>query len=187
MTKSLTLNEMLDVIHMTGDLELHKAIAARLDAIGDEMGEHIAAKLGVDFGHTNTEPSAFAGTCGTFMPKFAGQPCPDPLDQFDPSEWGDDDAPASSPVDETPHPMLKADASEIEEDSEEDDGRPKWLIRVEVTEIFEATISADSEEEAREDAMTLFPEAADEFESTSFDWTIIDVDPAEGDDEQAEE
>lgn len=186
MTKSLTLNEMLDVIHMTGDLEMYKAIAARLDAIGDEMGNHIAAKLDVDFGRTNTEPSAFAGTCGTFLPKFAGQPCPDPLDQFDPSEWNDD-APEVSPGDDAPHPAIKTAAVEIEEDSEEDDGRPKWLVRVEVTEIFEATIPADSEEEAREDAMTMFPEAADEFESTRYDWTIIDVDPVEGDDEQAEE
>lgn len=87
MTKTLTLDEMLDCIEILGDKELAKAFARQLESIGDDMRNHLATRLGVGSGTACREPSAFAGTCATFFPSFPGQPCPHPLTEFDVAEW----------------------------------------------------------------------------------------------------
>jgi len=88
MTKTLTLDEMLDCLELLGD-DRAPAIAAELEAIGDRMAEALAARLEVDCGPTRREESAFAGTCATFTPATPGQPCPYPLDMYDSTEWED--------------------------------------------------------------------------------------------------
>lgn len=91
MTKQLTLDEMLDCIEMIGDNELAAVFARQLEAIGDHMANHLAARLKVDCGSTSREESAFAGTCCAFFPAAPGDPCPEPLVHFDSSQWEDDE------------------------------------------------------------------------------------------------
>lgn len=92
MTKTLSLDEMLDCLELMADPDA-KAIARQLEAVGDVMAGKIAAALNVERGDTHREESAFAGTCATFWPKEPGQPCPEPLAMYDASEWeAEDDA-----------------------------------------------------------------------------------------------
>lgn len=86
MTKTLTLDEMLDCLEMMGDPSA-PMIARQLEAVGDLMASKIAAALNVECGDTRREQSAFAGTCATFWPSAPFQPCPEPLAFFDSSEW----------------------------------------------------------------------------------------------------
>lgn len=89
MTKQVTLDEMLDCIELMGDADLAAVFARQLEAIGDHMAAHIAAKLKVDCGATRREESAFAGTCCPFFPAAPGDPCPEPLAFYDVTEWED--------------------------------------------------------------------------------------------------
>jgi hypothetical protein len=85
MTKCLNLDEMLDVIELLGLGS--DPFKGELEAIGDRMAAIIAAKLNVNWGPTHREESAFAGTCATFTRSSKDQPCPEPLDMYDQSEW----------------------------------------------------------------------------------------------------
>lgn len=88
MTKTLTLDEMLDCLEQLGDPSA-PTIARQLEAIGDLMAGKLAAVLNVECGDTRREESAFAGTCARFWPKTPGQPCPEPLAFYDATEWDD--------------------------------------------------------------------------------------------------
>lgn len=86
MTKTLTLDEMLDCLEMLKD-PAAPALARALEAVGDLMAGTLARTLNVEFGATRREESAFAGTCATFWPKVPGQVCPEPLAMYDATEW----------------------------------------------------------------------------------------------------
>jgi hypothetical protein len=62
------------------------------------MADTIAAALGVTAGPATFEGTAFAGTCAPFRPAFPGQPCPSPLSDYDPEEWGDEPLPSLAPA-----------------------------------------------------------------------------------------
>jgi hypothetical protein len=86
MTKLLTADEMLDVLLHIKHPKFN-LLKAKMEQLADEIGELIAVSLDVDCGPASFEGSAFAGTCVPFLAKRVGQPCPEPLLQFDQTEW----------------------------------------------------------------------------------------------------
>jgi hypothetical protein len=89
MTKLLTVDEMLDVLAVVDPATYGQGVAV-LEALGTMLANRIGEKLGVGNGPANKEHSAFAGTCAGFWPASEGQECPSPLNEYDPTEWGDD-------------------------------------------------------------------------------------------------
>lgn len=96
MAKQLTLDEMLECLQARG----HPAALSlqnTLEAIGSAMAQLIAADLHVETGPARFLGTATAGTCAPFTPMVQGQPCPEPLAQYDRSEWDEGmNKPASS-------------------------------------------------------------------------------------------
>lgn len=89
MTKTLTLDEILDCIEILGDKKQAGIFARKLEAIGDQMRDHLSCRLDVQSFPTRREESMFAGTCAQFAPNAPGQPCPYPLTEYDKDEWED--------------------------------------------------------------------------------------------------
>ena len=92
MPKQLRLEEMIDAARLASPgpsaLRALADISARqLEAIGSTLAEALAEHLGVDCGDTTCEEEAFAGCCTPFYARHVGQPCPEPLRDFDPREW----------------------------------------------------------------------------------------------------
>lgn len=59
---------------------------------------------------------------------------------------------------------------------------PGWIVSVQATETYMATIHAATEDEARADAMVIWPESGTEvFESKGYDWEITDIVAVTGD------
>jgi hypothetical protein len=95
MTKLLRLEEMIDCLEMMDKADRAANYRLILEQIGQNIADELAGYLGVDCGTAHCEEEAFSGCCTAFSPKFAGQPCPWPLDQFDSEEWDDDAAQAA--------------------------------------------------------------------------------------------
>ena len=90
MTKLLTLDEMAAVL-LKLDFSTGKVYAELLESVGTTMAKAIADKLDVEYNDAKYEPPEFGGVCAGFEPKTPGQPCPSPLDEYDSTEWGDED------------------------------------------------------------------------------------------------
>lgn len=86
MSKLLTIDEMLDCAREAKMPGIELTIA-NFEHLATVLARELAAHLGVEAGDAHFEGVAFAGTCAGFFPKAPGQPCPAPLDQYDPTEW----------------------------------------------------------------------------------------------------
>lgn len=87
MTKLLTIDEMLAVLHNINHPSV-SVIRASVERIADQMGDLISEALGVDSGAASYEMDC-GGTCVPFYAKRIGQPCPEHLMDFDSTEWTD--------------------------------------------------------------------------------------------------
>lgn len=86
MAKLLTLDEMLEagrLSNLPGIEDTIKCFECLASIVAAELADH----LDVETGPATFAGLALAGTCAPFYPKHASQPCPPPLDQFDPTEW----------------------------------------------------------------------------------------------------
>jgi hypothetical protein len=89
MSKLLNIDEMLDCAReakMPGAEEFIKQV----EAMATNLGQQLASHLGVKSGDAHFEGVAFAGTCVGFYQKTEGQKCPEPLTNYDETEWGEE-------------------------------------------------------------------------------------------------
>lgn len=90
MAKQLNLDELLECAQ-TLNLPDSDEWQTQLEALGTLMASKIAEALDVEAGEATFQGTGFAGTCAPFYPKFAGQECPSPLDEYDSEEWDDEE------------------------------------------------------------------------------------------------
>lgn len=87
MAIQLNLDEMLEAC-LEADPGAGRRIQARLEAIGSEMAQLLAAKLDIECGIATFQGTGLAGTCAPFYQKYPAQPCPGILARLDdPEEW----------------------------------------------------------------------------------------------------
>ena len=85
MTKQLTIDEMLSVLHNMGH-PVANFVRQSVERLADQMAETISEALDVECGSASYEMDC-GGTCVPFYAKKVGQPCPEPMRDFDSTEW----------------------------------------------------------------------------------------------------
>lgn len=96
MTKTLTIDEMIAVLHFEGQADSVKRWKAEAEALADRIADEInnfytASMQPVIVGKAHADWPNVGGTCATFEPTFPGQACPAGLTHFDQDEWDDSD------------------------------------------------------------------------------------------------
>jgi len=90
MTKCLTIDEMLDVLHdldYDNNLSTYSIYARQAEDLATALADHLATGLGIKRGNVSRQESALGGTCANFHATHVGQPCPEEIRHLDPTEW----------------------------------------------------------------------------------------------------
>ena len=89
MTKQINTDELLDILTEI-DPDGVQQWQTQIEAITSQMAERVALLLNVQCGSASFEGTGFAGTCVPFWGR-PGQACPEPLKDYDETEWTDED------------------------------------------------------------------------------------------------
>ena len=90
MAKQLTIDEMMECAKDAG-MPGADAFIRGFENMATALAQSLAHHLHVTCGDASFQGTALAGTCAPFMPRKPGQPCPEPLAQYDESEWDDNE------------------------------------------------------------------------------------------------